>query len=293
MLQVKGLSFLFERNIRSITKIKEASRTYSDCRAPWFAGGAWCWTWWCICRGGGDTDCLICWIWTCWIFCGVVDVTVLAVVIFVLCVVVTGDEATGLSVTITTPVPLHVVHFVTVVTFFFLGGIFWTAPWIWIIFWFVSFTSNLMSPSGDTKICVGRLFWALESFWMQLSQRISFGPLRFAFCWICPPHVMHLCLSPFCCVWCWCWTNCSLIVWCNWAGSSDSAATIWICPKFWPLSEMRFWAWMMPGFCVTTVTVSLWESSWLWVLLCWLSSVKCPKIWLQTSHLKLMFEIVF
>lgn len=50
--------------------------------------------------------------------------TVRAVVIFVLCALVTGDDADGLSVTITTPVPLHDVHLVTVVTFFFLLGIF-------------------------------------------------------------------------------------------------------------------------------------------------------------------------
>lgn len=275
--------------------VKELFVTHSDCRAPWFAGGAWCWTWWCwTCNGGGETGSLICWIWTCWIFCGEDVVTVRAVVIFVLLwAVVTGDETVGASVTMTTPVPLHVVHFVTVVTFFFFCCTFCTAPWIWIMFWFISFTSNLMSPSGETKICVGRTFCALASFWIQVSQRMSFGPLRFAFCCIWPPHVMHLFFSPLWCECCCTIVICSPSVWCNWAGSRESAATIWIWPKLWPLSEMRFWAWMMPWFCVTTVTVSLWESSWLWVLLCWLRSVRCEKIWLHTSHLKLMLDIVF
>ena len=276
--------------------------THSDCLAPWLAGGAWCCTWWCICKGGGDgACCLICWIWTCWIFCGDVCLTFRVVVfIFVLCVLATGD-VDGFSVTITTPVPLQVVHLVTVVTFFFFAGVLCCTMFCtWITFWFISFTSNLMSPSGDTKICVGRTFCAFASFWMHVSQRISFGPLRFAFCWICPPQVMHLFLSPFwcdccCCCCCCCWTIiCSFNVWWSWAGSSESAATIWIWPKFWPLSVIRFWAWInWPGFCVTTVTVSLCESSWLWVRLCWFSRVRWENIWLQTSHLKLMLEIVF
>jgi hypothetical protein len=54
---------------------------------------------------------------------------------------------------------------------------------------------------------------------------------------------------------------------------------------------IKFCAWIKFGCCVTTVTVS--ESSWLCVLLCWFNSVKCGNIWLHTSHLKLMFEIVF
>lgn len=294
MLQVNGLSFLEKFNICSHScDTKKIISIYSDWREAWFAGGAWCWTWWCIWSGGGDKDCLMCCIWTCWIFCGDADVIVRAVVSFVLCALVTGDDADGDSVTNTTPVPLHVVHFVTVVTFFFLAGIFCTASWIWIKLWLMSFTSNLMSPSGDTKICVGREFCALASFWMQLSQRMSLGPLRFAFCWMCPPHDIHLFLSPFWWECCWTILICSPMEWCSWAGSNESAATIWIWPKFWPLSEMRFWACIMPGFCVTTVTVSLWDSSWLWVLLCWFSRVKCGNIWLHTSHLKLMLEIVF
>lgn len=235
----------------------------------------------------------MCCIWTCCIFWGdEFVVTVRAVVIFVLCVLETGDCAEGFSVTNMTPVPLHVVHFVTVVTFFFFDAGF-CCNWItW--FWLISFTSNLISPSGETKIWVGREFWALASFWMQFSQRMSFGPLRFELFGRCMPHVMHLFLSPFWCDCCWPILICSLMLWCNWAGSSESAATIWIWPRFWPLSLINCWAWMSwPGFCVTTVTVSLCDSSWLWVRLCWLSSVKWENIWLHTSHLKLMLEIVF
>lgn len=233
----------------------------------------------------------------CWILsCEDEEVMVRAVVIFVFCGLVTGDDDDGFSLTITTPVPLQVVHLVTVVTFFFFG-IFCTGSCIWKMLWLSALTSNLMSPSGETKICVGREFWAFASFWMQFSQRMSFGPLRFEFCWMWPPQVMHLCLSPFWWGWCCCCCCteliCSLIVWWSWAGSSDSELTIWICPKFCPLSLIKFWAWIIPGFWVTTVTVSLWESSWLWVLLCWFKSVKCEKIWLQTSHLKLIFDIVF
>lgn len=235
----------------------------------------------------------MCWDGFCCIFSCDDDVIVLAVVILVFCALVTGDDADGFSLTITTPVPLQVVHFVTVVTFFFFVGNFCMGSCIWKILWLSELTSNLMSPSGETNICVGREFCAFASFWMQFSQRISLGPLRFEFCWMWPPHVMHLCLSPF--WWCCCWTVliCSLIVWWSWAGSRESELTIWICPRFCPLSVMRFWAWMIPGFWVTTVTVSLWESSWLWVRLCWFNSVKCEKIWLHTSHLKLIFDIVF
>ena len=280
-------------------ELSEMFETYSDCRAPWFAGGAWCCTWWWTCSGGGDGGALMCCIWTCWIFWGdtaVVTVrNVWADTSFVLCGFDTGDWAEGFSVTITTPVPLHVVHFVTVVTFFFFAGILCccTLPCSWITwFWFISLTSNLISPSCDTKICVGREFWALASFWMQVSQRISFGPLRFVLWARCVPQVMHLFLSTFCT--CWPMLICSLIVWCSCAGSNESAATIWICPRFWPLSEINCCAWInWPGFCVTTVTVSLCCSSWLCVRLCWLSSVRCGKIWLQTSHLKEMLEIVF
>lgn len=240
----------------------------------------------------------MCCIWTCWIFWGDDVVTVrVVVVIFVLCAFKTGECAEGFSVTITTPVPLHVVHFVTVVTFFFFAGAFCccTLPCSWITwFWFISFTSNLISPSCETKICVGREFWALASFWMQFSQRMSFGPLRFVLFWRCAPHVIHLFLSAFWCDCCWPMLICSVMVWWSCAGSSESAATIWICPRFWPLSVINCWAWIScPEFCVTTVTASPCESSWLCVRLCWLSSVKWEKIWLQTSHLKLMLLIVF
>lgn len=275
-----------------------------DC-ADWFCGGAWCWTGWWVCwSGGGDIDCCCCcdccWCvivcnWTCCgIFCGdAVGGRCCIVVVFVLWTVTVGCcvcwTAVG-SVTITTPVPLHVEHLVTVVTFFFLAATFaGNAFWIWMRFW-ASFTSNFMSPSCETKICVGRTFCAFVSFCMHVSHRISFGPFRFAFC-MCPPHDIHFCLSAFC--WdCCCWTICSFIVWCNWAGSSDSVATICM-PRFWPLSVIRFCAWMMFGCCVTTVTVSLCDSSWLCVLLCWFRSVKWGNIWLQTSHLKLMLDIVF
>jgi hypothetical protein len=54
-----------------------------------------------------------------------------------------------------------------------------------------------------------------------------------------------------------------------------------------------FCAWIMFGCCVTTVTVSECESSWLCVRLCWFKSVRWGNIWLQTSHLKLMLEMVF
>jgi hypothetical protein len=186
---------------------------------------------------------------------------------------------------ITTPVPLHVVHLVTVVTVFFAG---------WLIFiTLLSFTSNLISPSsGETKICVGRDVWAFLSFCMQLSQRISFGPLRLPWCFNWVPHVIHLFLSCTPCDGdCWTIPIDSPSEWCS-AGSSDSALTICIWPRFWP-SEIMFCAWIMFGCCVTTVTVSECESSWLCVRLCWFKSVRWGNIWLQTSHLKLMLEMVF
>ena len=238
------------------------------------------------------------WSWTCWgIFCGD-DVAVLAGACLGLCCTVIvwfeeTEDVAGLSVTITTPVPLHVEHFVTVVTFFFFAAIFAGSAFCrWITFC-DSFTSNLMSPSDDTKIWVGLTFCALVSFCMHVSHRINLGPLRFAFC-MCPPQLIHFCLSFFCWLWDCCWTKpiCSFIVWCSCAGSNDSVATIWI-PKFCPLSVIKFCAWIKFGCCVTTVTVSLCESSWLCVLLCWFSSVKCGNIWLHTSHLKLILDIVF
>lgn len=269
MLQLKGLSL-------------------SEC-ADWLAGGAWCCTgWWCCASGGGDGAWLMVWIWTCWIFCGETLDDEREFAIFVLVAVLEDVDATVSSLlTITTPVPLHVVHFVTVVTVFLVAcGV--------ILITFESFTSNLISPSsGDTKICVGLEFWALLSFCMHCSQRTSFGPLRLPAFGSWAPHEIHLFLSCFCDVVC-CWTMpiCSLIEWCNWAGSNDSALTICIWPRFWP-SEMMFWAWIMFGCCVTTVTVSECESSWLCVRLCWLRSVRWGNIWLQTSHLKLILEIVF
>lgn len=92
------------------------------------------------------------------------------------------------------------------------------------------------------------------------------------------------------CCWWWslCWTCCSIA----------SAETIWICAKFCPFSFTKLLPWtkFCPPCCVTTVICwSLVASvpSCVWMRLWWFNSVKCENIMPQTSHLKLMFEMVF
>lgn len=185
--------------------------------------------------------------------------------------------------------------------------------------------SNLTSPSGATKICVCRWFIidALISLLMQPSHRINFGPLRFGLCKTGPPQVMHFVVLSFficwvcccccCCCWwdwwwccCWwcccCWCCCCCWWWwcCEWSPctwSIDSEATIWICAKFWPFSFTKlppiFWLPDDTIICCCSALLLPSVPSCVWMRLWWFNNVKWENIKPHTSHLKLMFEIVF
>jgi len=152
-------------------------------------------------------------------------------------------------------------------------------------------------PSGATNICCCPACSAC----MHDSQRTCLGPLRFDCWWIALPQLMHLldlelscccCCCCACCCCCCCMTDCC-------TGSSESEATICIWP-IWPLPVRMFCVCTIP--CALTTDIESFDCCELCccgsepsvcMRLCALSSARCWNISEQTSHLKLMFDIVF